>query len=116
MWSRFITVQREGRALKAMAPVFDMFNHDPRSSTVHGFQESNQCLHLVTLQDWPSGSEVRTSDAFYNPLILESHRMYLQIIDCCLVTVASPLLEPTHGRRWGNHWGNCLSDKRALVS
>ncbi|CAM9830555.1 unnamed protein product, partial [Hapterophycus canaliculatus] len=61
VWSRFITVQRGGRALKAMAPVFDMFNHNPRSSTVHGFQESNQCLHLVTLQEWPAGSEVKFS-------------------------------------------------------
>ncbi len=37
-----MTIEREGRALKTMAPVFDMFNHDPLSSTVHGFQESNQ--------------------------------------------------------------------------
>lgn len=51
--------------LKAMAPVFDMFNHDPLSSTVHGFQEVNQCLHLVTLQDWRAGSEVRFC---YGPL------------------------------------------------
>ena len=36
VWSRFVTVEREGRAMKAMAPVFDMFNHDPSSSTVHG--------------------------------------------------------------------------------
>lgn len=65
VWSRFVTVERDGRSLKAMAPVFDMFNHDPTSSTVHGFQETNQCLHLVTLQEWPSGSEVRFS---YGPL------------------------------------------------
>eukprot|EP00903_Cladosiphon_okamuranus_P007725 g7485.t1 len=65
VWSRFVTVEREGRAMKAMAPVFDMFNHDPSSSTVHGFQESNQCLHLVTLQDWAAGSEVKFS---YGPL------------------------------------------------
>lgn len=32
--------------MKAMAPVFDMFNHDPLSSTVHGFQESNQVRSL----------------------------------------------------------------------
>lgn len=32
--------------MKAMAPVFDMFNHDPSSSTVHGFQESNQVRSL----------------------------------------------------------------------
>ena len=61
VWSRFVTVEREGRALKAMAPVFDMFNHDPASSTVHGYQETNHCLHLVTLQDWQAGSEVRLS-------------------------------------------------------
>lgn len=42
-----------------------MFNHGPLSSTVHGFQESNECLHLVTLQDWASGSEVKFS---YGPL------------------------------------------------
>ncbi|CAM9615510.1 unnamed protein product [Pylaiella littoralis] len=65
VWSRFVTVEREGRPLKAMAPVFDMFNHDPVSETVHGFQESNQCLHLVTLQSWASGSEVKFS---YGPL------------------------------------------------
>eukprot|EP00752_Nemacystus_decipiens_P012039 g10674.t1 len=65
VWSRFVTVEREGRAMKAMAPVFDMFNHDPGSSTVHGFQESNQCLHLVTLQDWAAGTEVKFS---YGPL------------------------------------------------
>ncbi|CAM9227113.1 unnamed protein product [Ectocarpus sp. 13 AM-2016] len=65
VWSRFVTVERAGRALKAMAPVFDMFNHGPLSSTVHGYQESNDCLHLVTLQDWASGSEVKFS---YGPL------------------------------------------------
>lgn len=48
VWSRFVTVEREGRAMKAMAPVFDMFNHDPNSSTVHGFQESNQVRSLPT--------------------------------------------------------------------
>ena len=48
-----------------MAPVFDMFNHDPSASTVHGFQETNECLHLVTLQAWESGSEVRLN---YGPL------------------------------------------------
>lgn len=42
-----------------------MFNHGPLSSTVHGYQESNDCLHLVTLQDWTSGSEVKFS---YGPL------------------------------------------------
>lgn len=41
-----MTVEREGRAMKAMAPVFDMLNHDPSSSTVHGFQESNQVRSL----------------------------------------------------------------------
>lgn len=46
VWSRFVTVEIEGRAMKAMAPVFDMFNHDPSSSTVHGFQESNQVRPL----------------------------------------------------------------------
>lgn len=60
-----MTVKQEGRALKAMAPVFDMFNHDPASSTVHGYQETNNCLHLVTLQEWRAGSEVRFS---YGPL------------------------------------------------
>lgn len=58
-------MERGGRAQKAMAPVFDMFNHDPWSSTVHGFQETNQCLHLVTLQDWRAGCEVRFC---YGPL------------------------------------------------
>lgn len=43
-----MTVEREGRAMKAMAPVFDMFNHDPGSSTVHGFQESNQVRPLCS--------------------------------------------------------------------
>lgn len=42
-----------------------MFNHGPLSSTVHGYQESNDCLHLVTLQDWASSSEVKFS---YGPL------------------------------------------------
>lgn len=65
VWSRFVTVERQGRKLKAMAPVFDMFNHDPSASTVHGFQETNQCLHLVTLQAWEKGSEVRFN---YGPL------------------------------------------------
>lgn len=50
---------------KAMVPLFDMFNHDPLSSTVHGFQETNDCLHLVTLQDWTAGSELRFC---YGPL------------------------------------------------
>lgn len=58
-------MERQGKKLKAMAPVFDMFNHDPSASTVHGFQETNECLHLVTLQAWESGSEVRLN---YGPL------------------------------------------------
>lgn len=55
-----MTIEREGRAMKAMAPVFDMFNHDPSSSTVHGFQESNQVRPLSRETD---GSDGRTAAA-----------------------------------------------------
>ncbi|CAM9617005.1 unnamed protein product [Discosporangium mesarthrocarpum] len=65
VWSRFVTVERAGHQRKAMAPVFDMFNHSPKGQTVHGFQEANDCLHLVTLQAWEAGQEILIS---YGPM------------------------------------------------
>jgi hypothetical protein len=36
VWSRFISISvaRHGQVLKAMAPFFDMINHDPKAQTV----------------------------------------------------------------------------------
>lgn len=63
--SRFVTVTRRGQQYKAMGPVFDMFNHDPASSTMHGFKDASDCLHIFTPQAWSAGQELFIN---YGPL------------------------------------------------
>mmetsp|Transcript_28499 Transcript_28499/g.37278 ORF Transcript_28499/g.37278 Transcript_28499/m.37278 type:complete len:566 (+) Transcript_28499:23-1720(+) len=65
IWSRFVSIVCRGEQLKVMAPVFDMFNHDPGAAVMHGFQDLNNCLHIVTFQDWTPGNEISIN---YGPI------------------------------------------------
>ena len=41
-----------------MGPVFDMFNHSPQCTTMHGFHDSTDCLHVYSTQTWAQGEEL----------------------------------------------------------
>jgi len=58
IWSRFVTINRQGEQIKTMVPVFDMLNHSPTAAMMHGYQDSNDSFHLVTFQEWSAESEV----------------------------------------------------------
>jgi hypothetical protein len=51
-------------AYKALAPFFDLFNHDPSSATMHGLmnaqigEEVKPALGVISGQEWAAGEEV----------------------------------------------------------
>ena len=63
IWSRFVTVEKDGVAYRAMVPVFDILNHHPKCVVGHTFH--NNTLSLVTSQTFKAGSEVTLN---YGPL------------------------------------------------
>lgn len=58
VWSRFVSFEKNGVTYKAMAPVFDMFNHDPGAEMVHGYSKEKDALVLTSKQRIVAGEEV----------------------------------------------------------
>ena len=59
IWSRFVSVRRRERVYKAMAPVFDMFNHDPHCTTMdHHFNEEEDAFVLVSSKTWTTDHQI----------------------------------------------------------
>ena len=58
IWSRFVTVKRNGTDYRAMVPVFDLLNHNPYSNVGHYFDDKDDQLHLYSRDAWTLGSEI----------------------------------------------------------
>lgn len=56
IWSRFVTVEKDGRQYRCMVPYFDLLNHDPTSSVGHVFR--NDRIFLCTQQRHKRGDEL----------------------------------------------------------
>lgn len=48
IWSRGITLKMGDKVVKAIAPFFDMFNHDPNAKTRHHYDSSRGYLSITT--------------------------------------------------------------------
>ncbi|TMW56044.1 hypothetical protein Poli38472_008692 [Pythium oligandrum] len=59
IWSRFVSLQIASATFrKAMAPVFDMLNHDPDAEMSHHFDTETQTFQLTSYQHWSAGSQL----------------------------------------------------------
>ncbi len=63
IWSRFVSItvpmhDGQERSLKVMAPLFDMFNHDPEARMVHKYDPSVGCLIITCNQAYAPGTQV----------------------------------------------------------
>lgn len=58
IWSRFISVRKDGRYLKSMVPFIDMFNHHLDASVEHYYDAKDKCFKVTTLQSWEKGDQV----------------------------------------------------------
>ena len=58
VWSRGITLKINGKVVKAIAPFFDMFNHDPDAKTRHSFDVSKGYLSVITTGPIVPGSQI----------------------------------------------------------
>lgn len=74
IFSRFVSIRREGKMMNVMAPVFDLFNHSFRGSkAMHGFREESDALIIVSVGDHVAGEEIFLS---YGPL--SSHTLLMK--------------------------------------
>jgi hypothetical protein len=66
IWSRFVSLRLHDESddaeafpvLKAMAPVFDMLNHDPDAEVSHGYNSETHALEVVTHQHVAAGTQL----------------------------------------------------------
>jgi len=63
IWSRFVSVtvpmhDGQERSMKVMAPLFDMFNHDPEARMIHKYEPSVGCLVITCNQAYAPGTQV----------------------------------------------------------
>lgn len=65
IYTRFISIERAAKPYKAMAPVLDMFNHDPTAQMSHRFNPEADELQLISHQRWAAGQQVCIN---YGPL------------------------------------------------
>ena len=56
IWSRFVTIEKDGRLYRSMVPCFDMLNHHPHSRVGHIFQDGK--VILLTQQSHRAGDEL----------------------------------------------------------
>eukprot|EP01039_Chlorochromonas_danica_P000768 gene768-833_t len=65
IWSRFITVDRQGHLYRAMVPVVDLLNHHPAATVCHQFRSHEDRFYLIAPKGCEEGQEVYLN---YGPL------------------------------------------------
>lgn len=58
VWSRFVTINRKGEALRSMVPFFDFLNHRPDSKITHIFDSESDVLKLLAMERIPANTEI----------------------------------------------------------
>ena len=85
IWSRFVSVEKEGVLYKSMAPTFDLFNHSSDARETHTYDDAGNCLRLITLgtvagvaagdapREWRANEEVCINYGLGNAKLLLHH-------------------------------------------
>jgi protein-histidine N-methyltransferase len=76
IWSRFVTVDKDGRQYRCMVPYFDLLNHNPSSTVGHIFLGDKICL--CTQQKHTRGDELSLN---YGP---QSNTKLMMIYGFCI--------------------------------